>query len=102
VPATIIIVMVEAMIMVVENKAARKVMSFSGRELRENTLAAKIVLNVLPVATGKAKEIDAIALGIAVGHLERRRAIRMNGAAAKPIRALPLPAQRGRYGTRVH
>jgi hypothetical protein len=60
-------------------------MPFNGDEMGGYMLAAKLVFDAAPIATGEAIEIDAVALSVAVGYFERRRAIRMSGAAAEAI-----------------
>src|SRR5262249_40698080 len=66
----------------------------------EQALALKPVLDLFPVAPGKAVNVDPSA--VAIADLQRGCVVGMSGTAAEAITPLPLPAESRSDGSCVH
>src|SRR5262245_52279913 len=66
----------------------------------EQALALEFVLNLFPIASGKAVNVNPSA--VAMADLQRGCAVGMCGTAAEAITPLPLPAESRSDGSCVH
>src|SRR6516164_7332514 len=66
----------------------------------EQALSLEFVLNLFPIASGEAVNVDPSA--VAIADLQRGCAVGMSGTAAEAITSLPLPAESRSDGSCVH